>query len=142
MLSAEPHTPVFSRPRRTRSCLACMHNPLHAVMTGLIPLGCNPLNSCVVAEVCSKIKVTGVFTLINIQPMQLKNFVKELDGPTCQEFSRQSIHILHYRVLPADHRQSHRESVLLRMLHLAEFFLHHGYVISFDSDNTHSSCLQ
>ena len=68
MLSAESHTPVFSRPRLTRSCLACMHNSQHAVMTGL--------NSCVVAEVCPKIKVTGVFPLINIQKKQVNNFVK------------------------------------------------------------------
>ena len=182
MLSAESHTPVFSRSIRTRSCLACMHNPQHAVMTGLtehgrrvtivaniqndifhpeivhfrhlfrvksvvisqIPLSCNRLNSCVVAEVYPKIKVTGVFPLINIQKKQVNNFVKELDSATCQEFLQQCIHRPHCRVLPADHRQSHRESVLLRMLHLVEFFLHHGYVISFVTDKalTHSSCLQ
>ena len=77
MLSAESHTLVFSRPRRTLSCLACLHNPQHAVMTGL--------NSWVVAEVSPE---TG--------------------------------------------------------LRLVEFFLYHGYVISFDADKalTHSSCLQ
>ena len=41
-------------------------------------------------------------------------------------------------------QSSDRESVLLSMLHLVELFLHHGYVISFDTDKalTHSSCLQ
>ena len=151
MLSAESHTSFFSRPRHTRSCLACMHNPQHAVMTGLtehgrrvtivtdvqndrlhletfqfrhffefknvgiskIPFGCNRLNSCVVAEVCPKIKVTGVFPLMNIQKKQVKDFVKELDGATCQEFSQQCIHRPHCRVLPADHRQNYREKCCL-----------------------------
>ena len=176
MLSA---TPVFSRPRRTRSCLTSLHNPQHAcddrinrivtILTNIqndplhlgtfqfrhffevrdaviskIPLGCNRLNRCVVAEICSKIKVTGVFPLINIQKKQANTFVKELDGAICQEFLQQCIHRPHCRVLPEDHRQSHRESVLLRMLHLVEFFLYQGFVISFDPDKvlTHSSCLQ
>ena len=93
------------------------------------------------AEVYPKIKITGVFPPINIQMKQVKDFVKELNSATCQEFFQQFIHRPHCRLLPADHRQSHRESVLLRMLHLVEFFLHHGYVISYDTDKalSHSS---
>ena len=84
-----------------------------SVVISKIPLSFNRLNSCVVAEVYPKIKVTGVFPLIIIQKKQVKDFVKELDGATCQEFLQQFIHRPYCRVLQADHRQSHREKCCL-----------------------------